>query len=135
MEITPGFDEHTAPEDQGYIVEVVDGVLPNDFNPKSMGPFGIPKIFDTPEISFVFNWAEPGPETQTTIDFTLEISPVDAAGNVGESTRIRIFDPVEDASCSATPLKRTPDPVFLLLLLGLHAIRRHARLAPSTRDA
>ncbi len=110
--LTDPIDEDV--EDVGYRIEKVDGDLPTDLD--------LPDdLWIGPELFFV--WIDGAEDDQDAFDFTLEITPIDRAGNEGEPIEVRLEDdgvPAESASCSSVP----GTPAWWCLPLALLGVRR-----------
>jgi len=111
----PATDDQTAPENMGYLIEVIDGSLPRGLS--------IPAT--ALRSTLVFSWMDDDTEGQEIIAFSVTLTPVDEAGNVGSaSDPIRIYDPGSSEGC-ATP-SRAPSLDAALLLMLVSALGRLA---------
>lgn len=89
--VAPDFNEPV-----GYLVELFEGELPDWFslpeNPIAANDSG----------TIAFRWCDGASYDQERIAFSLVVTPVDAAGNLGTpSDPIRVFDPGGSAGCHA----------------------------------
>jgi hypothetical protein len=88
LDVTPPTDDRTRPEDIGYEIEVVDGEFPFFVPVGPVGPAGGTLIMLRSEFDYrVFS-------------ATLEVRPVDRAGNVGPGTRVEVRNGVRGCNMS-----------------------------------
>lgn len=110
LEITPGEGE---PAD-GYVVEVVGGDAP------AIEELGEPQAGH--DIDLVYDGDPEDPETHT---FTVVLTPIDAAGNVGPASEpIRVSNDEETGCRIGWRQADGALPLLVLLLLGARSRRR-----------
>ncbi len=130
--ITPPTDDGTPTESLGYMVVLVDGEFPKQLEIEMPGePWrgGTPSADSTQ--TFVLHWEDGGgPEDHERIDFTLDITPMDLAGNEGPAFRIRVRDRGDDAGCSQSGRASDPVPLIVLMLLVLTLLWASNRYRP-----
>lgn len=103
----PATDDQTAPENMGYLIEVVDGSLPRGLS--------IPAT--ALRSTLVFSWIDDDADGQEVIAFSVTLTPVDEAGNVGAaSDPIRVYDPGSAEGCAMPGRAPSLDAALLLLL-------------------
>ncbi|WAS94198.1 hypothetical protein [Nannocystis punicea] len=115
LSVTPGADDSTPSGDIGYELEVVDGEF----------PFSMPE--GPIEGTFILLFSEHDYRVFTA---TLEVRPVDRAGNVGPGTRVEIRNAV--ANCNMT-LGSGGGSVWLAILALQWFARRRRRGGGLTR--
>ncbi len=131
LDITYILQDHESPKTTGYILERVAGTYPRHPDaPAVRNPSRRSLIWSGP--AFWYSWYEPGPDEQETVDLTLDVFPIDAAGNIGEPFRVRIFDPVEQPSCSTQPTAPRFELSWFVLLGILYFWRRSHRAQTKT---
>jgi hypothetical protein len=94
-------DDRTSPERMGYIVRLVDG------NPPGLAEnqLGIAiRSSYTDGSMLVFYWDDGATDDQEPIDFTLEVTPIDLAGNEGEPVLVEVHDPGSGGCGAGSPL-------------------------------
>lgn len=110
-------DDMTPPKEMGFRYEVVDGAAPDLLPHFYPGPIklrrggeGYLKVF--------LPWmeTEPDPAIIPPVRFTVRITPIDLAGNLGPPIDVVIADPADDdTGCNATG---TPGGYGLVLLMA-----------------
>jgi hypothetical protein len=111
-------DDRTPPDRMGVRLLVVEGVA----------PVAIP---DYPVLADIYvSWNDGDGANQDEIDFVLEVTPLDLAGNEGPSTRIRVHHP-GFGGCATVP-----GSLFAAyLVLGILALRQiTARIGRARRS-
>lgn len=109
IEITPPADDRTAPGDIGYEVELVDGEFPF---------FVADGLVRGPTLSFFSS------ERHRVFTATLEIRPVDRAGNVGPASRVVVRNGVAGCNMSLGSC----GGAAWLAIAALHLLARRRRL-------
>ena len=114
-------------EGMGYILEVVDGQPPASSS-LVLGEAIAPWDYTD---GFAFRWSEGEAEEPMEVDFSLVVTPINAAGVRGptsEPLRIYRAGRPEGASCGQAAAPHTTTPQWpLLLLLGLAGLARRRR--------
>jgi hypothetical protein len=121
IQIAPGRDDRTAPNDLGYLVRVRDGGLPGGATP-----------YDQPVLLlsgglYVF-FPDAGPDEQEPIDVTFEVIAVDRAGNESAPTVARATSP-GDEGCAFGGRARSGmfERLVIVTALSVFAARRARR--------
>jgi len=119
----PATDDQSSTEHIGYRIELADGVLPGTLRL----PDTAVRANGGTELELFF--VDDATEAQEVVAFSLVLTPIDEAGNVGPpSTEIRVFDPGGAEGCRVA---RRATSLDAALLFGLVAIaRRMARQKP-----
>lgn len=115
LDITPPTDDRTRPEDLGFEIEVVDGEFPF-FVPQ--GPVGLAAgtlIILRSEFDY------------RAFSATLEVRPVDRAGNVGPGTRVEVRNGVRGCNMSVG----SGGGAAWLAIVALQWLARRRRLTAS----
>jgi hypothetical protein len=108
LTITPPSDDHTAPDDIGYVVDLVEGEF----------PFAIADHpVEGPTLYFRIAGTSRRP-----VSAVLGIRPVDRAGNIGPATEVVIDD--RPSGCRFAPLSGFAPTWLVILGLRLGARRR-----------
>ncbi len=111
-------DDRTDEAEMGFRVELIDGALPSGL----VLPSG--DVRASPDGSLTLGWSDGASDDQEAFDFTLRVSAVDRAGNVGPGSDVRVrhgggsSDGCEIAAGSRVDLS------WVLLLLALGALWR-----------
>lgn len=121
IQIQPGKDDRTAPQDLGYLVRVRGGSLPGGATPS-----------DRPVLllsgGLYVSFPDPGPDDQEPIDVTFEVVAVDRAGNESAPTVARATSP-GDGGCALSG--RAHSGIFarvvVVLALSVLVLRRARR--------
>ena len=104
-------------EELGYYLDLVDGDLPD-------GMDGLPEVAWTGP-GFTLTWIDEATDDQDAFAFTLSLTPVDRAGNLGDPLEVDIEDDAATKGCSSVP----GAPVgSLALLAGLAGLARRRRI-------
>ncbi|HET6611337.1 MAG TPA: hypothetical protein VFG83_05080 [Kofleriaceae bacterium] len=113
--VDPASGDTASPEEMGYQVVLTEGSLPEDL----VLPVG-------PTTSLNFYWTDGATEDQEPISFTLAISAVDPAGNVGPAVSVVVSDPGGGGffGCGASPGGGSPWAVVLWLAVIAATTRR-----------
>ncbi len=111
----PATDDQTDAEQMGYLVELSSGVAPRGLS--------LPETaVRTQDGTLELNFEDDSTEGQEVIAFSLTLTPVDEAGNVGPaSDPIRVYDPGSAEGCRTA---RSAASLDAALLLGLIAVAR-----------
>ena len=113
----PATDDQATPAKIGYLVEVVDGTPPRGLSI----PADAVRAFNGTQLWF--SWVDDSTDGQEVIAFSVTLTPVDEAGNMGPSSDpIRIYDPGSAEGC-ATP-NHAPSLDAALLFMGVAAVGR-----------
>lgn len=125
-------DDQTPPDQIGYLIEVVEGKAPSamrvsfateeehaSWRDPATQPIRLPD-------NLLRFSAKLDPEDSGRIDFTLKITPVDLAGNVGEPAFLHVTDPNFPEGCQSVGARSNLPPLLaaLALLLAQRAARR-----------
>lgn len=77
--------------------------------------------------ALVLNWSEGGPDEQRDVAFTLNVYPVDLAGNVGPPEEVVVSDDMDDGLLScAVSSGGSGASIWIMLGLGIVVARRRA---------
>src|SRR5688572_13878522 len=121
VQIEPGDDDRTAPDDLGYLIRLRDGELPGAVTPS-----------DRPVLllggGLYVHFPDPGPDEQEPIDVTFEVVAVDRAGNESAPTVAHATSP-GDEGCAFGGRKRSGmvERLVVLIALSVFAVRRSHR--------
>lgn len=121
VQIEPGYDDRTAPDDLGYRIRLRDGELPGGATPS-----------DRPVLllggGLYVHFPDPGPDEQEPIDVTFEIVAVDRAGNESAPTVAHATSP-GDEGCAFAGQRRSGilERLVILIALSVFAVRRSHR--------
>jgi hypothetical protein len=122
LRVTPPEDDSTPGDQLGFVITLTAGKLPGDvvLPPNAVRGF---------QGSLPLVWIDGASDEQEPIDFTVTLSAVDEAGNVGPpSNPIRIQDPGSSEGCgTASSGLGSWWPGAIVMLLALHAVRRLSR--------
>jgi MYXO-CTERM domain-containing protein len=110
-------DDRTPPEWMGVRIAVVEGRTP----PFLQGPDGTWFTQDAQGLHLA--WMDGARDTQEALDFTLELTPIDRAGNAGPSVQVEIHDP-GSGGCGTSSGSTMPSWVVLLALATRLLLRR-----------
>ncbi|HET6611334.1 MAG TPA: hypothetical protein VFG83_05065 [Kofleriaceae bacterium] len=117
-------DNTTEPEDMGYKIKLIDGQVPDSLN--------IPDVAISASGWIGFVWVDGRTDDQEAISFTLAVSAVDRAGNVGPPVSVVISDPGGGGVfCQSARSIRASWPTWLVMLAALFFAAR--RRAPTRR--
>lgn len=109
----PATDNQTATEKIGYLLEVVEDRPP--------GGLSLPAdaVRATNGTSLTFAWPDDDTDGQEIIAFSIILTPVDEAGNVGPSSDpIRVYDPGSTEGCATARPAASLDAALLLMTLA-----------------
>lgn len=109
-------DDRTPPGELGYIFEVTAGTLPDGLT--------LPNGPVRGQERFTLGWIDGATDEQEGFDFTIDVFPVDLAGNVGEPFSVRLRDEPEDMACAVGAMNANGALPWALLALGLALWRR-----------
>jgi len=109
-------DDRTEPAQLGFIIEKTAGTLPSGMRL----PEGPVRAFE----GLTLSWIDGATDDQEGFNFTLDVMPVDLAGNVGEAFSVRIRNAPEDMACTVGRMNNNSGLVWALLVVGLVALRR-----------
>lgn len=115
-------DDRTPPEWMGVRITVVEGRTP----PLTQGPEGTWFTQDAHGLHLA--WVDGARDTQEALDFTLELTPIDLAGNAGPSVQVEIHDP-GSGGCGTSSGSTMPS-VLVLLALAARLVLRRREAAP-----
>lgn len=76
----PATDDLASAAEMGYVIRLVDGEAPRDLMPVDRA------IYAGEEGRLILHWVDGATSDQEPLDFTIEIAPVDRAGNEGPSS-------------------------------------------------
>lgn len=115
-------DDRTPPEWMGVRIAVVEGRTPAF----PQGPEGT--WFTQDAHGLHLTWVDGARDMQEALDFTLELTPIDLAGNAGPSVRVEIHDP-GSGGCGTSSGSTMPS-VLVLLALAARLVLRRREAAP-----
>ena len=119
----PATDDQTSAENMGYLVEVIDGSPPGGL---TVPADAVRAVNGT---NLAFGWFDDDTDGQEIVAFSVRLTPVDEAGNVGPSSApIRIYDPGSTEACATrNPAPSLDAALLLLLATGIGRALRRAR--------
>jgi len=99
--LTPGDDDRTLPEEQGFSMEFVGGTLPDGMAEPNRDAVRLD------DGRLWWSWIDDDTHVQEAFDFEVDVIPMDLAGNEGEPLRLRLTDPGSDGTgCSLSGAER-----------------------------
>lgn len=129
IQLEPGHDDRTAPEDLGYLVRLRDGALPGGATPS-----------DQPTLlmsgGLYVHFPDPGPDEQGPIDVTFEVVAVDRAGNESAPT-VAHATSAGNEGCAFAGRRHSGllERLVIAIALSAFAVRRALRReSPSQRS-
>jgi hypothetical protein len=111
IQIEPGHDDRTAPDDLGYLIRLREGSLPGGAMPSKA-----PVLLLSGGLYVSF--PDPGPDEQEPIDLTFEVVAVDRAGNESAPTVARATSP-GDEGCAFAGRPRSGTFARLMIVIAL----------------
>lgn len=126
LTITPPADDRTAPTELAYRVRLVEGHVPGHLLDHGELEGVWLSNYESHGVQLYFNWVDGAEDVQEPLGFTLEVAPVDKAGNEGPATTVVVVHGGEMRGCS---IGGVPVPFAALMMLVTIAIVGTARLA------
>ena len=105
-------DDMSPASELGYRLNLVGGTLPKGLWPALDVPFRLGAG------NIGLHWDDGEPADQDTVDFTLQVVAIDAAGNESQPQTVRIYDPKGGCSVASRSTGHSLTAALLMLLVA-----------------
>ena len=122
IDITAPTDDLSGADEIGYVLELASGTLPSGL--------GLPT--EPVRSPIVLSWIDGATDEQESVEFSIQITPMDKAGNLGAtSAPIRVADPGSDGGCHQSGNRAAGNTIVWFMLGGAILIVRRRFFAPT----
>lgn len=122
-------DDGTSADLMGYRVVHFDGKLPSNIAMPTTEAWRLERLTEDGGGDLYLYWDDGSTDHQESLDFTIDIVPIDLAGNEGPAYRVRIRDG-GDAGCARSGQSSGPWMLLTLLIVFVAVVRVAGRRGP-----